>query len=52
MKIEKEKKRVFQVFFDAVEVGKPKYEIVFANSKAKAVEGFAKIITKVKELKL
>ena len=50
MKIEKEKKkRVFQLFFKNPE-GRAKYEIVFATSKARAVKGVTKIITKVKEL--
>lgn len=52
MKIEKEKKkRVFQLFFKNT-LGQPKYEIVFAISKARAVKGITKIITKIKELYL
>ncbi len=50
MKIEKKKKkRVFQVFFKNPE-GKSKYEIVFATSRTKALEGITRIITKIKEL--
>ncbi len=50
MKIEKEKKkRVFQVFFKNAG-GQPKYQIVFAVSKDRAVKGIAKVITKIKEL--
>ena len=50
MKIEKEKrKRVFQLFFKNPN-GMPKYEIVFATSRSRAVKGITKIITKIKEL--
>ena len=50
MKIEKEKK-VFQLFFKSIG-GKSEYDIVFATSKARAVEGIARIITRIKELKV